>query len=44
MRTLKTAIAKRFSYNKKTFLTNLNQRDALYEDNGPGIEVGLQLY
>ena len=26
------------------FLANLNPRAALYEDNGPGIEVGLKLY
>ena len=25
------------------FLPNLNPRAALYEDNGPGIEVGLQV-
>ena len=26
------------------FLTNLNSRTALYEDNDSGTEVGLQLY
>ena len=26
------------------FLANLNPRAALYKDNDPGIEVGLQLY
>ena len=44
MRALKTAIFKKFSYHKQTFFANLNPRAALYEENGPGIEVGLQLY
>ena len=30
--------------NKFSFLANLNPRAALYEDNGPGIKAGLQLY
>ena len=41
MKALKTAILKKFSYLKQTFLANRNPRAALYQDNGPGIEVGL---
>ena len=37
MRALKTAIY------SQAFLANLSPRSALYEDNGPGIKVGLQL-
>ena len=44
MRVLKIAISEKFSYHKWTFLANLNPMAALYEDNGPGIEAGLQFY
>ena len=40
----KQLFKKSFSYNKKRFLANLNSKAILYEDNGPGIEVDLQLY
>ena len=33
-----------FSYHKEMFLANLDPSAALYEDNSPGIEVGLRLY
>ena len=44
MRTLKTAILKNFLYHKQMFLAKLNLRAVLYEDNDPGIQVGLELY
>ena len=44
MAALKTVFLKKFSYHKQTFLANHNPRAVLYEDNGRGIEVGLQLY
>ena len=44
MTALKIVFLKKFSYHKQTFLANLNPRAALYEENGRGIEVGLQLY